>query len=65
MNQFHGIFGIFSESKILIFMDNILTIFCEIDLFDFNSFFGLDFFLTHYENYVNNENSRYFFCDKF
>ena len=47
MNQFHGIFfGYFpfSESKILIFMENIQKKFREIDLFDFTSFFGLDFF---------------------
>ena len=38
MNQFQGYFP-FSESKILIFMENIQKIFFrEIDLFDFTSF---------------------------
>ena len=32
MNQFHGIFGVFSESKVLIFLENILKFFREIDL---------------------------------
>ena len=34
----------FSESKILIFMENIQKKIREIDLFDFTNFFGLDFF---------------------
>ena len=33
----------FSQTKILIFMENIKKFFREIDLFDFTSFFGLDF----------------------
>ena len=45
MNQFHGIFGVFSESKILIFLENILKFFHEIDLFDITSFIGLYFFI--------------------
>ena len=39
MNQFHGIFGVFSESKILIVLENILKFFHEIDLFDITSLF--------------------------
>ena len=39
MNQFRGIFGVFSESKILIFLENIQKFFREIDLFDITSFF--------------------------
>ena len=47
MNQFHGYFFFFfpfSESKILIFMENIKKKIREIDLFDFVSFFGLECF---------------------
>ena len=39
MNQFHGIFGVFSESKVLIFLENIQKNFHEIDLFDITSLF--------------------------
>ena len=49
INQFHGIFILeyfpFSESKNLNFYGKYSNnFFCEIDLFDFTSFLGLDFF---------------------
>ena len=43
MNQFHGIFFSCSDSIILLFMENNNKKIREIDLFDFTSFFGMDF----------------------
>ena len=46
MDRFHGIiFGYFpfSESKILMFMENFQNIIREIDFFDFTSFFSVNF----------------------